>query len=253
MRRLHAGALTDTLTAHSPSPALRRTTPSQSPGMRSLEALTAPLTRVLTPDPKGWGEDSGVEVRAARRRRDDDATRRDDDATRRRGRGDGAGVCSPHALTVAAGPRCTVAASPRCPSQSLQRQRWLHDAVLSESLQPPGQSPQVPSQSCHPCSPQVPLTVAAAPQPHRPHCSSSPDQKGWVRIEPLGDDEAQRRRCGDDEATTYAATTNAPEWCHRNVATEITEMSLPSRAEAGHDDAATTRRRLSPHCLRFQT
>ena len=155
-------------------------------------------------------------MRAARRRRDDDATRRDDDATRRRGRGDGAGVCSPHAFTVAAGP-----------------QRWLHDAVLSESLQPPGQSPQVPSQSCHPCSPQVPLTVAAAPQPHRPHCSSSPDQKGWVRIEPLGDDEAQRRRCGDDEATTNTrrqrprpngATEMLPPKCrhrnHRNVATE---------------------------------
>ena len=54
------------------------------------------------------------------------------------------------------------------------------------------------------------LTVVAAPQPHRPHCSSSPEPKGWVRIAPLGDDEAQRRRgaattrrrCGDDDATT---------------------------------------------------
>ena len=76
------------------------------------------------------------------------------------------------------------------------------------------------------------LTVAAAPQPHRPHCSSSPEPKGWVRIAPLGDDEAQRRRCGDDSTTM-----------RRRRRDDEHAMSLPSRAEAGNDDAATTRRR----------
>ena len=118
--------------------------------------------------------------------------------------------------------------SPRCPSQSLQ----------------------VPVR----CSPQVPFTVASAPQPHGPPCSSSRDPRGWVRIAVeatttrRSDDEAQRRRCGDDDATTRRRRTRGDndrarmvpsKCCHRNVATE---MSLASRAEAGHDDAATTRR-----------
>ena len=48
-------------------------------------------------------------------------------------------------------------------------------------------------------------------------------------------------------------TTTVPEWCHQNVATKNAavemsrpksrhRMSPPSRAEAGHDNAATTRR-----------
>ena len=102
--------------------------------------------------------------------------------------------------------------------------------------------------------PQVPFTVASAPQPHGPPCPSSRDPRGWVRIAVeatttrRSDDEAQRRRCGDDDATTRRRRTRGDndrarmvpsKCCHRNVATE---MSLASRAEAGHDDAATTRR-----------
>ena len=143
--------------------------------------------------------------------------------------------------SVAAGPQSLQ--PPWCPSQSLQPQVSLTVAAGPNSLQPPS-----------PCSPQVPFTVASAPQPHGPPCSSSRDPRGWVRIAVeatttrRSDDEAQRRRCGDDDATTRRRRTRGDndrarmvpsKCCHRNVATE---MSLASRAEAGHDDAATTRR-----------
>ena len=160
--------------------------------------------------------------------------RRDDDATRRCGRGDGAG-------------------------ESLQPSGALHSRCRSAVAA----APMVPL-TVSPCSPQVPFTVASAPQPHGPPCSSSRDPRGWVRIAVeatttrRSDDEAQRRRCGDDyDATTRRRRTCSDndrarmvpsKCCHRNVATE---MSLPSCAEAGHDDAATTRRRRQqprPRC-----